>query len=425
MLYQYLTHRDNLHYIEGLHLLFLLQRLVNEAPLLPADGDGTLQAPWRFREAAQWMHCASKLTGVDDQYLVVGGRLLKKDKSRYISDQGPAWYSRVEAATSGNNLNGNANAIFGPPAAPPPPGMSAVPRPPVSPGFWELQSTAPNKAFGGNAPKYREVAENIVEPGRNLPENTENSRAAGLLQLHRPISSWAMATKQPALLRAMRAFLKNESALLLAPKTSSNVANYSRMQTMLPVLTAAMFLAEPSRNLRAFPVNLMLLDMASRGTYTLDQIVWHPYDLRIPGRQPYFDEEVEAVNIQGPVAARRQMAGVRKIEDMHLVGGVMPASPTKGGDLGKLKPSIPKNKGKLPQFAQFDYIHRKEISVLARWCQTMEPGTWRASGAIPQGATAVGWGDVVYQPRKNAHFYDELLRLQSKISSRTRSLDSM
>jgi hypothetical protein len=134
---------------------------------------------------------------------------------------------------------------------------------------------------------------------------------------------------------------------------------------------------------------------------------------------------VEAVNIQGPVAAKRQMAGVRKIGDMHLVGGVMPASPTKGGDLGKLKPNIPKNKGKLPQFAQFDYIHRKEISVLAQWCQAMEPGTWRASGAIPQGATAVGWGDVVYQPGTKAQFRYELERLQSKIDSRTRSLNSM
>jgi len=405
MLYRYLIHQDpNLNlYIEGLHLLFLLQRLVDHAQVdaaRSAEGDGTLQNPWRFRDAAQWMGCASKLKGGADQYLVVAGRLLKKDNNRYISDQGPAWRSQPGAADA------------------------------VSPQFWALQSTAPgavsnaSKAFDGEAPKYRQVAENIVDPGRNLPDSTEERKAAGLP----PVSSWAVVNQQPAMVRAMRAFLRNDSALS-ASTNSENIAtynaSYSRMQTMLPVLTAAMFLAEPSRNMRAFPINLMLLDLAERGVYTLDRIVWHPYDLRIPERQ-YSDGNVEAEKIQGPLGVNRGLTDVRRINDMHLVGGAMPASPTKGGDLGRMKPNIPKNRPKnIPQFTKFDYIHQKEISVVARWCEAIEPGTWHASGTLPEGATPIEWIDVVYQPRTRAPLHEKLQGLQTQINSRTRSLDSM
>jgi hypothetical protein len=62
----------------------------------------------------------------------------------------------------------------------------------------------------------------------------------------------------------------------------------SDKQRCLPVLTAAQFLSEPARNLSAFPIGLMLLDMVRQGVtygsagtkhYTWKNVLWDPHAL--------------------------------------------------------------------------------------------------------------------------------------------------
>ena len=148
---------------------------------------------------------------------------------------------------------------------------------------------------------------------------------------------------------------------------------------MLPVFTLAIFLAEPARNPRAWPINLMLLDLAEAETpgHTWDAILWHPEAIN-----PILCGKV-AARVMGPAGRegnKRNLVPITDTGKLHLVGGILPASPTAGGERGKpglLKDPKPLNefdikKGRvLAQLTiskiPFDFIHQKEIDVLLKW----------------------------------------------------------
>jgi hypothetical protein len=347
-MFKYLVRRAPVHgvthYIEARDFLFLVQKRVNTAPVDAAQGEGTPTSPWRLTTATQWLGCAKSLPKNTDNYLIAAGRLIKRGSDQYISDEGPAW------------RRGNAEAA--------------------------------TKAFQGEAPTYREAAQNVMDPNKILPQADARRKAAGLAGAE----TWADTRKQPMLCRAIRAILKGKQLdLFVGGKV---VKDYSRMQTALPVLTVAMFLAEPARNSRAFPINLMLLDLAEgRPGYTLDRILWHPHALHVNKREEWLDPKGTTPNpfwsgkhpvpglVEGPASKTdRTIVTIARRGDLHLVGGIMPASPTGGGEFGKAVVPVAKY-GPKPKFAP-DFIHDKEASVVAKWLEWATFSTWQAATEV-------------------------------------------
>jgi hypothetical protein len=266
---------------------------------------------------------------------------------------------------------------------------------------------AASKTYGGVAPTYQMAAQRIMRPHTVFPTTAEE----GFVR-----DAWTDVGKTKMLVNAMRNLLRGES---VGPVST----HYSRMQASLPVLVAAMFLAEPARNIRAFPLNLMLLDLAEAGTpldpiarttYTMDRILWHPEALDISQDTDSVEaRSAPTTTVQGPVGARRAMGQVLKRDKLHLVGGEMPSSPTKGGEKGGVRLDVgtpPDHARDRPQarrgwlegrlrFQNFDYIHMKEIDVLTRWIARRRPHTF---AAVDQDAFV---GDTVVVPDWDVLFY--------------------
>ena len=104
-MFMYLVRRAPVHgvtyYIEGMDLLRLLQRVVNEKKARTAtvgEGEGNLLKPWRLKTADAWLGRAVKLPKNQENYLIVGGRLIKRSRDQYINDEGPAWRAGHEGA---------------------------------------------------------------------------------------------------------------------------------------------------------------------------------------------------------------------------------------------------------------------------------------------------------------------------------------
>jgi len=394
------------YYIDGVDLLRLLQKIVNDVKTsVPGvEGPGTQANPWRITTADKWLGYALNLPKNTDNYLVVGGRLIKRGRDQYIGDEGPAWRSTSDV-----------------------PGLL-----PEEPGL---------PAFGGVEPTYREAAQHVVDPNRVLPTATARRTVAGLA----PVPTWKAASMQPLLAGAIRTFLKGEKLSLFQAGTFNR--NYTRLQTALPVMAVAMFLAEPARNARAFPINLMLLDLAQRRVYGFDDIWWHPHALNVDKVQelnpdgtanPNWEglQDIPGGAVKGPPSKEdRNVIDLQKKGQLHLVGGIMPSSPTGGGELAK-REALPgkASGGKAPAFTA-DYIHYKEASVLVRWLEELSQGKWAAEQTPPVGGTpqALPYRSVVF-PSQNPlgnkfkgapEVNGELVRFEQMIHARTTSLNAM
>jgi hypothetical protein len=196
-------------------------------------------------------------------------------------------------------------------------------------------SPAPNDAWNdGVPPTYRELARQITKLGLN--QTKESQKFAQKLRR------------------------------LFANPTPGSTAAYGGM---LPTLAGAMFIAEPRRNWRAWPINWMLIDFSEALTpygskldkhFTWDKILWHPEALEVDSHaaNPSVTARVLVKKPQtGPTAPMGGAIGpINTAGGLHRVGGKMPASPTDGGTLGG------HNVG-----ANLNYIQQKEVSILVRW----------------------------------------------------------
>jgi len=330
--------------------------------------------------------------------------MLRKDPRVYFSDEGPAW----------RYLQG-----------------------------LDEETPTDSKAHGGSAPTYQMAAQRIVRPHEVFPVSANKGvRTPG----------WGDVAHSPMVVRTMRCLLKREKVALFEEGRLNK--QYSRLQHSLPVLAAAMFLAEPSRNLRALPINLMLLDLAERGIpidsglnsfFTMDRILWHPDAIDLDRSQ---HTSTPSHSVVGPVANGRGVAQVQTRDKLHLVGGEMPASPTKGGEIGggrafkvenynKDESRIPENKrdtarqswlrGQLQNQTQgFDYIFQKEVSVLIRWLATMRPYTFapvRDSDLTGHEVEVPNWNVLFYE--KDDSETTDLRDIQVLFKMRLRTLDKL
>jgi hypothetical protein len=152
---------------------------------------------------------------------------------------------------------------------------------------------------------------------------------------------------------------------------------------MLPTLAGAMFIAEPRRNWRAWPINWMLLDFAELLTpygsradkhFTWDKILWHPEALTVDSGAPnpsvYALVPVKKPQT-GPTGAGAAIGQIPTAGGLHRVGGKMPASPTGGGAMGGVAVGT-----------NLNYIQQKEVSILVRWLAARN--RWTALRATDQ-----------------------------------------
>jgi hypothetical protein len=127
----------------------------------------------------------------------------------------------------------------------------------------------------------------------------------------------------------------------------------------LPVLAATMFLAEPARNPRAFPINLMLLDLIGAPVaygktqnkyYTWDKVLWHPEVAS------YSSGQVSKRQL-GSLSKEGGIREISKIGQLHWTGGKLPYAMTGSGVRAVAEDIDP---GKW-------YTQKKELSILIRW----------------------------------------------------------
>lgn len=402
-------------FIDGVHLLSLCQKLVREQAGQAALGAGAASAPYTMTSPAQWIARWRLSSREKLVYYKLGGRQILKDQRLYISDIGPAYLNPtsledgVAKATARRLVN-----------------TSRVPSTLMATAnFDEAAQAGWLKRNTMDAPTYRFGAQRIVEPGL-IYEDSMNSlvNAGG----NKP-SSWANLRNSSALARSVRLLLKGEHIPLVGAGGGYD-RNYSRKQFMLPIFTMAIFHAEPARNERAWPINLMLLDLAEAAVanFTWDAIFWHPEAINPVG-------ELVQSPLMGPAGRepnQRNMVPITETAKLHLVGGLLPASPTGGGERGK--PSLfteprplhakqiergeVQGPGSVPVIP-FDYIHQKEIDVLFKWVERTTGGVWSAvPAAAPQHLRTpqdvLGTGNDV-----------PMVFLRTKIRDRIRTFDAM
>ena len=392
--------------IDGKILLFLLQKAVEDAPHARPAQTGESNDPYRPRSAAQWFGCTRSLTQSDNKYLTMSGRMLKKDFRVYISDQGPVWRYK-------ENMG--------------------------------LATPVTSKMYQGNPPTYQTAAQRIERPHEVFPR----SHAEGVRK-----PSWSNIAKTRTLVRVMRRLLKGEPII----GETGLSADYSRIQHSLPVLTAAMFWAEPARNQRALPINLMLLDLAECGIpmdpatgapASLVSLIWHPDALDVTNSSSLSQRQREpSTPTFGPEEEQRhKLARVTRVDRLHYVGGVMPSSPTQGGEIGnsytkQLQVAPDKDVSNVPpqhrqralasfrksqlRIQKYDFILQKEASVLCLWLSKLWPYTFRAvpSGQFVQtDVEEISELDVFYQEDYGLRLHLQLLKLG--FERRCQTLDNM
>jgi hypothetical protein len=170
-----------------------------------------------------------------------------------------------------------------------------------------------------------------------------------------------------------------------------------QLTKQLPTIVAAMLIAEPARNLRSWPINQMILDLMRNGVwkYAWSEIFWHPQD-RVAGA---------IVDECGPVSKKdRSFIQITNPQDLHLVGGRMPASPTEGGKRGGIK-LLANQAGTKLAGVQYDYIHHKEIDVVIDWLLSRPAiaALWQSAGNIANPkfvsqTDKLGNGEVFFPP---------------------------
>lgn len=385
-----------LHTVNGKDLLRLLQRCTaarqNRAPAGGVPGKGTQQDPYRLSSAQAWLYCSRSLFKGSTKYVAVAGRMIEKQaKGYYVSDQGPVWQHKERR-------------------------FAGDPEP-----------LAEVKALGGGDPTYPTLAKLVKDPVSLFPA-TAAARDSGQLDPVKLAPAWSDAAGTEKAVGAMRAMLKGEALSL-----RDLGRHYARMQTILPVLTVAMFLSEPARNGRAFAINLMLLDLAQRRlafdehglrSFTLDQILWHP-----EGLDDSATGDLLARPLQAPKSkTEREMVQIDTKGQVHLVGGIMPASPT-GGALGtEARADRPTGGRTRPDGDySFDFIHMKELSVLTRWLQSCVPGCLSLSRfRLKRDEQALDYNSIVFpEDGKLDGSRTRMRAVKAAIEQRIAGLDAM
>jgi hypothetical protein len=123
--------------------------------------------------------------------------------------------------------------------------------------------------------------------------------------------------------------------------------------------------------------------------------------------------------------AERAIVPITSTLKLHLVGGLIPASPTDGGRIGG-RPLWAQNRFAATE--PFDFIHQKEIDVLLQWLmQFPEIGThWSVQDPPPHGATLVPAMQVLQrQVPHDAATTTGLARIATRLQTRIGTLDHM
>jgi hypothetical protein len=199
---------------------------------------------------------------------------------------------------------------------------------PVYVEHWVKVTKTVQAPFDRGGPSYGQFAKRMAEQFAARSKLTATEEA------------WSQAKAEK-----MRRVLFNEP---LYRQTLSQKGHGTTGQ-VLPALAATLFLAEPARNPRAFPVNLMLLTMMEMGTtfggrkkgsspkhYTWDNSLW-----------------AYSKNRKGKVSKG----------DMHVIGGKVPAAMTGSGSHAVATDIDP---GK-------HLTQAKELTTICHWLGQMEP----------------------------------------------------
>ncbi len=337
--------------VDGLHLLVLLQKLVDEAMRAGGsrpEGAGTAASPYVLRTNAHWLHAISmyktEMSGTGLHYNLAG-RLIKGDQRIYISDNGPVWRKGISpfVATADSPARNSALAVTS---------AAALER-------WHANQT-------NDDPSYQKFAQRIARPWTIF---SQNQQAQWMDDVHK--FTWDNVGTNRMLSRSMRDIMAHRPMSLTTERGGYN-RHYSRMQHMLPVLVGAMFLAEPVRNARAWPINMMLLDLAETSktinfhgsAVTWGSILWHPQALDVSRTNRARVDDPVVGNVPGPRTEtdRTSLVNIPRLGSLHLVGGLLPASPTGGAKFGKAKVT--------PTASKIEFVHRKEIEVILTWLES-------------------------------------------------------
>ena len=389
-------------YLDGFLLLSLCQKLVRLAIESQPAGTGSPENPYVLANASQWIWLWRKSANNTDSYLKISGRLIRKNAKLYVGDIGPAYLkgSTIEDSADKSRARFLKDTV-------PDENRIRLGRPVAN--VNEEQKLAWIRRNTDDDPTYRSGADRVQRPGKIFAESTRKLEIYG-----HEVAPWNTVVKSVSLAKSVRRMLKAQSLPGFGQEGFSR--DYSRVQTMFPVFTAAVFLAEPARNERAWPINLMVLDLAERGVnrYTWDAIMWHPQGVDLSNLRP----ASFGPGPSGPKAEERNIVeNVTDPEKLHLIGGMLPASPTSGGERGKpalykdAKPLHPKaiERGQVQSPGQilnvrYDFIHQKEINVLLEWLMTkptvasqweiLNRSAYEGTVEVPKGATLRTSNDV-------------------------------
>ncbi|KQV61447.1 MULTISPECIES: hypothetical protein [unclassified Duganella] len=480
---RYLKLRNGNVFVDGFHLLALIEKLIHETRLAPdLAGTGAANDPYVMDSASDWITRWKASTHEAVIYYKLAGRLITKNKRVYIGDAGPAYLqgaSILEAACkSFRSLYGrlprlrtetgflmtirlgieetqpgvNSRQVLRQVTASgtPPANWTAVVLSKVVEAAAKISGGASNDSMeffhaedrarlqgwmvknSHRDPEYQLLAQRMVDPGL-IYDQSRQALAAGR-GVPRAIS-WNDITRSPVIAGAIRKLMKGEKLAL--------GKDYSRMQFLLPVTTMAIFHAEPARNARAWPINLMVLDLAEASTpnFTWGAILWHPLAIPRDATTGVGMPVPPQTVIHGPIGNGRAMGQIDNTLKLHLVGGILPASPTKGGEIGGkqlFKPAKPLTAQAILHNAKqghgdmhnspYDFIHQKEVDVVLRWLTKFPiiAGAWEVADPADGGAVLLNSQAILSRIMPNDQVVSNSLRWMGTIlSNRIESLDRM
>lgn len=213
-----------------------------------------------------------------------------------------------------------------------------------------------------------------VDFARTFQKNMLDSKKHDMTALEGQIS-WTQA--KAAKLREILKGAKNVSA--------KGADSTSRA---LPLLAAVMFIAEPARNPRSFPIALMVLDMfgenysrSGNKFYILDRVLSHPE--RIAGQTGPSAKPQSGPTGRDPVNFNMVGFGPISLKPKRGKKGV-PAEPTLAAVEGKFS-ATPSGSARTLDTIDLrnDYIQKKEASILCRWlARTLTPANPSAKWSI-------------------------------------------
>lgn len=405
---RYLKDKHTNQYIDGMSLLALCQKIQLQISNLPEMngrliGEGTPSNPYIMSKPMDWIANLNNLENHKNEklYYKLSGRLIAKDSRLYISDVGPSYLKQ------GTN-RASAQYLF--------PRQKSESEAPESidgkkykyAGMTERQSAW----VRGNSLQnmsYRKYAKRIYRPELIHRSDKQLKAQLAYQSEHEKVKNSLTGLNNSRLIIAtIRNILSGNSV-----STGQGFhRHYSRFQQLLPSLTATMFFAEPARNKRAWPINLMLLDLAEISKdYSFENLLWHPLAVDKQGK----NEIPEGITIYGPeikndgkkksAKQARKIIEIKESSDLHHVGGLLPSSPTNGGTIGK--PSLIKEDYSY-QKIQYDYIHQKEINVLFDWLMLFPDfnADWERSHKYQNENLIKPYDVIGYEKKQEYQFFD-------------------